>query len=70
MSRGGSELCFLRDSHKKRDRQKKRGEKRLKLKEAEFCSNVPWLFQVETLRIVRKRGVLESLGRRGRVVST
>ena len=25
-----------------------RGIKGVKLKEAEFCSNVPWLFQVET----------------------
>jgi hypothetical protein len=31
-----------------RDLQGKSGEKGLKLKEAEFCSNVPWLFQVET----------------------
>jgi hypothetical protein len=52
------------------DWRRKSGEKGLKLKEAELCSNVPWLFQVETLRIVRKRRVLESLGRRGRVVST
>jgi len=35
MSRGGSELCFLRDSHKKRDWQRKSDEKGLKLKEAE-----------------------------------
>jgi hypothetical protein len=42
----------------------------VKLKEAEFCSNVPWLFQVETLRIVRKRGVFgKAEGRKG-VVST
>ena len=49
----------------KRDWQGKSDEKGVKLKEAEFCSNVPWLFQVETLRIVRKRRILESL--RGRV---
>jgi hypothetical protein len=48
----------------------KSGEKGVKLKGAEFCSNVPWLFQVETLLIVGKRGVLEDLRRRDRVVST
>lgn len=47
-----------------RDLQGKSGEKGLKLKEAEFCSNVPWLFQVETLRIVRKRGVFGKVERR------
>jgi hypothetical protein len=55
------------DLHRKRG---KSGEKGVKLKGAEFCSNVPWLFQVETLLIVGKRGVLRNLRRRDRVVST
>ena len=47
----------------------KSGEKGVKLKEVEFCSNVPWLFQVETLLIVRKKGDFEEEGEEGRVVS-
>jgi hypothetical protein len=43
----------------------KSGEKGVKLKEAEFCSNVPWLFQVETLLIVRKKGILGRREERG-----
>jgi hypothetical protein len=59
MSRGGSELCFLLGLH----------EKGVKLKEAEICSNVPWLFQVETLLIGGKRGIFDVGERKRRVVS-
>jgi len=58
--RCGAEFCT---------KEGKSGKKGVKLKEAEICSNVPWLFQVETLLIVRKRGVFEEGEGEGRVVS-